>query len=1091
MLRTLFVLLCLFAISPARADHAMGGEITWKCQGNAYVFELVFYRDCNGADVNTISETIQVWNHPSVTSIPVAFISRTDISPNCSVVAGSPPELTCGSGTGGGNGIGSVEKVVYRSGAIALSGVPPAAGWIFTYDNFSRNGNVSNLQNPISYGLTIAAKMYASPYSNAGICSDNSPSFLQDPYFLSCVGDQYEFNLHPVDMDLDSLHLFFGTPFDDFAGTYNPPTNPAPVPFEVGYSINSPTPDASFAAGNIPAALDPNTGNLTFTSNTVGSFVIKVQADSYRNGYLISSVEREMQIYVTNCAGVNTAPDITVPSLIVVNAGDLVNFTASSSDVETRQDGSPQNNLLSVSSLLFGSNFTVPSGCIFGSCAELDQAPIITGVQGVSTDLSWQTACEHVADYYGTPVNSRDFTFVFRVQDDYCQIPKVAYKTVVVRVLSPTIIPPTEITCITTAVNGDLTITWDPVTDPDGTFSAYNLYSVQTGLIGTFPFGTTTANVPAPGTDLDFYVGVASGCAGNAELFSDTISNVYLSLSNPANGTAVLDWNPPVMPQTAAFGPTCTIEREYPTGTWTTIATLPYATVHFVDTIDICEAFLNYRVIYTTANCQFNSNIVGDNLEDMQTPSIPVITSVTVDTLSGNVIITWNVNNQADTKGYVIYWKDDNGFIVEIDTVYGINNTTYTYTGTVDGPLTFSIAAFDSCFTAGTNPTYQTSAKAELHTTVFVQAGLNKCNGSVQLNWTPYVGWNTNLVDYTVFVQQNGGTWMNLGNVSGTAFTAHLAQLNNYCVVIRANRADGTESFSNKACFYADAPPPPVTHYLRVATVENENVVLRHEISTGTNVTGIKFQKYNPLNSTFEDLITIPATNSTLTYTDTAVDVHYTSYTYRAVVIDSCGSEGAVSNIARTVLLKVTTDQLRQTNYLNWSSYVDYDGGVLEYQIYRGVDGIFDPFPFATVPPNQRFVEDNVSQISSTTGRFCYYVGAYEAINQYGIQEMSLSNPECIALTPLVYIPNAFTPDGYNPIFIPVVTFSDITKYEFSVVDRWGQVLFQTTDITKGWNGTHPGTDKPVTNDVFMYVVKVVDGNNQEYYYRGTVTVVK
>ncbi len=97
---------------------------------------------------------------------------------------------------------------------------------------------------------------------------------------------------------------------------------------------------------------------------------------------------------------------------------------------------------------------------------------------------------------------------------------------------------------------------------------------------------------------------------------------------------------------------------------------------------------------------------------------------------------------------------------------------------------------------------------------------------------------------------------------------------------------------------------------------------------------------------------------------------------------------------------------------------------------------------------------------------------------------------ECIALTPLVYIPNAFTPDGYNPIFKPVVSFSDVRKYEFSVVDRWGQVLFQTEDLNLGWDGNHPN-GKTVTNDVFMYVVKVVDGNNQEYYYRGTVTVVK
>jgi hypothetical protein len=92
----------------------MGGEITWTCQGGNYVFELVFYRDCNGAEVNTVNETIQVWNHPTITTIDVAFISRIDISPICSPVAGSPPQLACGTGTSGGNGIGAIEKVTYR-----------------------------------------------------------------------------------------------------------------------------------------------------------------------------------------------------------------------------------------------------------------------------------------------------------------------------------------------------------------------------------------------------------------------------------------------------------------------------------------------------------------------------------------------------------------------------------------------------------------------------------------------------------------------------------------------------------------------------------------------------------------------------------------------------------------------------------------------------------------------------------------------------------------------------------------------------------------------------------------------------------------
>ena len=105
------------------ASHVMGGDLTWSCDGSGnYVFELVFYRDCNGAEVNIIAEQLRVWNHPTLTTIQMPFVSREDISPSCSPVAGSPPMLLCGTGSAGGNGVGAIEKVIYRSASISISG---------------------------------------------------------------------------------------------------------------------------------------------------------------------------------------------------------------------------------------------------------------------------------------------------------------------------------------------------------------------------------------------------------------------------------------------------------------------------------------------------------------------------------------------------------------------------------------------------------------------------------------------------------------------------------------------------------------------------------------------------------------------------------------------------------------------------------------------------------------------------------------------------------------------------------------------------------------------------------------------------------
>ena len=169
----------------------------------------------------------------------------------------------------------------------------------------------------------------------------------------------------------------------------------------------------------------------------------------------------------------------------------------------------------------------------------MNQTPVITGVQGVSTNFSWQTDCAHLVDVHGNIDDEKTYTFVFRVQDNFCQIPKTTFKTITIHVKNPGIIPATTINCISSQPNGNLDITWDPVLNPNNTFVDFELHSVQNGLIGNYPIGTTTVTVPNPGVENDYYVQVKSGC--NVTLSSDTVKNVHLDLLNPANGTAVLD----------------------------------------------------------------------------------------------------------------------------------------------------------------------------------------------------------------------------------------------------------------------------------------------------------------------------------------------------------------------------------------------------------------------------------------------------------------------------------------------------------------------------------------------------------------------
>jgi hypothetical protein len=119
--------------------------------------------------------------------------------------------------------------------------------------------------------------------------------------------------MNAIDPDMDSLRFEFSAPLNHFPqGSFNPPVNPAPVPFDLGFTYQSPTPSATISPGSIPAQLNPQNGELTFTSTLQGNFVVKIKVSSYRLGQLISQVEREMQLIVVPCQP-NNAPQFTPP----------------------------------------------------------------------------------------------------------------------------------------------------------------------------------------------------------------------------------------------------------------------------------------------------------------------------------------------------------------------------------------------------------------------------------------------------------------------------------------------------------------------------------------------------------------------------------------------------------------------------------------------------------------------------------------------------------------------------------------------------------------------------------------------------------
>lgn len=1101
----IILFISLFGLIPkdAEATRDFGGEITWKCLGSgAYVFELDFYRDCNGFDVNTNYETIEVWGHPSLTSVKVNFISRADLSPDCTPSGGST-SLECGSGANAGNGPGAIEKVIYRSDPITISGTPPSDGWHFTFQNFSRSSTLTNLQNPNTLGMTISSTMYPIPGAPGGQCIDNSPTFLQSPYMISCAGDLYDYNPNAVDVDLDSLHFTWGTPLDYFpTGSFSPPTNPGPVPFATGYSSTNPTPDATFNAGNQSASLDGETGQFQFKSNTLGEFATKMVVDSYRNGVKISTVERESPVIVESCTGGNTAPIITPPFNggtsfeTTMYAGDAINFDITATDAGLLQNGTtPQTITITSTGMMYGANFTdATSGCGTTPCSTLNSTPPISATNNVTATFNWQTSCDHLIDATGNMKNEVLYIFVFKIQDDYCPIPMVRYATVIIHLKNKDVLPATQIDCITTNAAGDVTVHWDPINDPFGSFAGYEINGITGGSYGvltninddsfTIPGGTG-------GTFEHFYISTKSGCDGDTKRNSDTLSNIFLDLNNPGNGVAILQWNEPNPTQLSSFDDYYHIYKEYPAGTWTLIDSVPYNTTQYFDTITVCKENINYQIVLPTTNCDFSSNIAGAIFEDNIVPDIPNITNVNIDTLSSDITINWDENRQGDTYGYVIYKKDNNGDLVEIDTVWGRPNTSYTYyEDPENGPFQYSVAAFDSCYTTNIPPTHQTSAKADPHTTNFLTTSLDICNHLVNLNWTGYEGFD-NISNHLIFARVNNGAWQQMGQSNSNAFSLDISVGDVMLLTVQTVSDQGRTSFSNVDTVTFAGSPAPSMSYLGVATVVDDHIVVRYNISYGEGVKLVQLERWFPRTQSFRKIDEKNVNNTNeLTFIDNDVEVNKYSYTYRAKVIDTCNRSLGYSNIGKTIYLNIITNQEAETHTLQWTAYEDYIGNLTQYEIYRSIDDQFNPTPIAVLPYNLRTFTDSIGAISQhDDGKVCYKVVAQEGSNQFGGSETSYSNEACGIIEPTIYIPNAFTVGGKNPVFKPVTREHQSGDYLFEIYDRYGRVIFSTTDSNKGWNGQLKGQKRIASEGVYVYRLALIDGNGREIIKYGHVTL--
>ncbi|MEX2588616.1 MAG: gliding motility-associated C-terminal domain-containing protein, partial [Chitinophagales bacterium] len=118
-----------------------------------------------------------------------------------------------------------------------------------------------------------------------------------------------------------------------------------------------------------------------------------------------------------------------------------------------------------------------------------------------------------------------------------------------------------------------------------------------------------------------------------------------------------------------------------------------------------------------------------------------------------------------------------------------------------------------------------------------------------------------------------------------------------------------------------------------------------------------------------------------------------------------------------------------------------------------------------TLEPGELFNGDIF--VSDTTLLFQYY-------SADGCDSIVLTKIEVLKES-VVFVPNAFTPngDGINDLF--KVYGTRIESMRLQIFNRWGEMIFETNEIDKGWDGTYKGEKLPA--GLYVYILRGVAAN--------------
>lgn len=168
--------------------------------------------------------------------------------------------------------------------------------------------------------------------------------------------------------------------------------------------------------------------------------------------------------------------------------------------------------------------------------------------------------------------------------------------------------------------------------------------------------------------------------------------------------------------------------------------------------------------------------------------------------------------------------------------------------------------------------------------------------------------------------------------------------------------------------------------------------------------------------------------------------------------------------------MTITSDCITGFVGLNWNNVnASCANDVVSYQLFKKETEESDYVLIATLPATvaTAYSFDNLPEIAG-----CFAVSAVDSAGNIG----SKSADQCIDNCPIFELPNIITPnkDGANDFF-KAIRVRHIKEIDLYVYDRWGTLVYKTTDPLFKWDGTSIFSDRPVSDGTLFYICDVYE----------------